>query len=171
MSGMHSSLHICEVVIRNAVAEAIEQKFGAHWPWNPGFERTLIKIWKIELARARHRIAVGSTGKVIAELKFAFWCNMLTASHDQHLWNASLHAVFPHLPLVLSVQGGRKLLYDDLDALRQFRNRIAHHEPIFAVKLAEQQARITRLIQLRNRETHQWLLDWEPVSTVLASRP
>ena len=27
-------LHVCEVVIRNAVAEALEAKYGAMWPWS-----------------------------------------------------------------------------------------------------------------------------------------
>jgi hypothetical protein len=34
-------LHICEVVIRNAVSSAIEAVYGASWPWSPGFERSL----------------------------------------------------------------------------------------------------------------------------------
>jgi len=166
-----SALHICEVAIRNAISDAIERKFGQHWPWDPGFERSLGKHWKLELQRARKGIPAGSTGKVVAELKFAFWCNMLTASQDQHIWNAHLHAVFPFLPFTLSIAGGRKLLYDDMEKLRHFRNRIAHHEPIFTHPLEEHKLRIFRLIHLRCGNTMEWLKQWEIMSAALADRP
>lgn len=34
-------LHICEVVVRNAAADAIEAIHGTNWPWNPGFQSSL----------------------------------------------------------------------------------------------------------------------------------
>lgn len=34
-------LHICEVSIRNAVAQAAENVYGDRWAWSPGFERSL----------------------------------------------------------------------------------------------------------------------------------
>lgn len=166
-----STLHLCEVVIRNAIADALERKYGAGWPWVSNFERTLTKWTAAELRAARHGIPAGSTGKVIAELKFAFWCQLFTARHDQHLWNAHLHTVFPHLPSPLTVAAGRKMLYDDMEVLRGFRNRIAHHEPIFTYPLAGHQARIRRLIRLRCGQTEDWLAQWEAVTAAMAARP
>lgn len=114
---------------------------------------------------------IGSTGKVIAELKFAFWCKLFIAGQDQHIWNAHLHTVFPFMPFPLTVAARRKMLYDDMEALRKFRNRIAHHEPIFTYPLVEQQARIKRLIKLRCADTEIWMSQWEIVSVALAARP
>lgn len=165
------SLHICEVVVRNAIADALALKYGLDWPWNSNFERTLTNWWKSELVKARQGIAAGSTGKVIAELTFSFWCDMFTARQDQHIWNAHLHTVFPFSPLPLTVAATRKMLYDDMEALRRLRNRIAHHEPIFTYRLAEQQARIHRMIKMRCSDTDQWLAQWELVSAALNSRP
>ena len=166
-----SVLHVCEVVVRNAIAHALELKYGPNWPWDPGFDRSLSKWSKNELLSAKQRTQIGSTGKVIAELKFAFWCQLFTARQDQHIWNAHLHTVFPLLPLPLTVAMGRKMLYDDMEALRGFRNRIAHHEPIFAYPLAEHHARIQRLVNLRCGDTQQWLAQWEIVSTTMGARP
>jgi hypothetical protein len=166
-----SALHICEVVVRNAISDGIERKFGAHWPWDAGFERTLGKHWKLELQRARKRIPLGSTGKVVAELKFAFWCNMLTATQDQHVWNAYMRTTFPFLPFPLSIAGARTMLYDDMEKLRLFRNRIAHHEPIFTHPLEEHRLRIFKLIQLRCGDTSEWLEQWEVMSATIAARP
>ncbi len=30
-------LHICEVVIRNAVSDVLESLYGEKWPWSAGF--------------------------------------------------------------------------------------------------------------------------------------
>lgn len=165
------SLHICEVVMRNAIADALALKYGPDWPWNSNFERTLTNWRKSELVKARQRVAAGSTGKVIAELTFSFWGDMFTARQDQHIWNAHLRTVFPFAPLPLTVAATRKMLYDDMESLRRLRNRIAHHEPIFTYPLAEQQARIRRVIKMRCSDTDHWLSQWELVSAALSSRP
>ena len=166
-----STLHICEVVIRNAAAHALELKYGANWPWHPGFERSLAAWTKGELQSARQGIPLGATGKVIAELKFAFWCKMFTAGQDQHLWNAHMHAVFPHLPLPLTVAASRQKIYDDLEALRGLRNRIAHHEPVIGYPLMALHARMQGLLKLRCAHTEAWMAEWEIVSAALAARP
>jgi hypothetical protein len=166
-----SALQVCEVVIRNSVSHALELKYGCNWPWEPNFERTLSKWYKDELIQARRGIPIGSTGKVIAELTFGFWCKMFTAGQDQHIWNAYLHTVFPFIPLPLTVPSARKMLYENMEALRLFRNRIAHHEPIIGYPLAQLQRRIERLIMLRCQETSGWLDQWEMMSALLAAPP
>lgn len=166
-----SSLHICEVVMRNGVAHALELKYGHDWPWNSGFERTLTAARKADLQQARQGIPVGSTGKVIAELKFVFWCKMFTVRHDPHVWNVHLRTAFPFLPFPLTVAAARTMLYDEMEALRGFRNRIAHHEPIFAYPLDEHHMRIARLIKSRCGETAEWLAQWEVVTAALAAKP
>jgi hypothetical protein len=166
-----SSLHICEVIVRNAISSALEMKYGEAWPWDQGFERTLPSVRKNDLASARRGVPSGSTGKVIAELKLAFWCNLLTARQDAHLWNSCLRVAFPLLPIPLTVPGARRLLFDDMEALRRFRNRIAHHEPIFEYALESHHKRIKRLIRWRCEETTEWLAQWEIVTHALATRP
>lgn len=168
---LFSTLHICEVVMRNAIAHALELKYGANWPWHTGFERSLAAWPKAELQSARQGNPVGSTGKVIAELKFAFWCKMFTAGQDQHIWHAHMHTVFPHLPLPLTVTASRQMIYDDMEALRSLRNRIAHHEPIIGYPLAALQTRMQRLLKLRCDHTEAWMCEWEIVSALLAARP
>ncbi|WP_181464895.1 hypothetical protein [Herbaspirillum rubrisubalbicans] len=166
-----STLHIVEVVIRNAISHALELKYGANWPWDAGFERTLSNWSKGELQSAKQGIAIGSTGKVIAELKFAFWCQLFTARQDQHIWNLHIHTVFPNLPFVITIKSARKQMYDDMEALRGLRNRIAHHEPIIAYPLPELLSRIQRLLKLRCSETEVWMNQWQIATAALAARP
>lgn len=166
-----SSLHICEVVMRNGIAHALTLKYGPNWPWDAGFERTLPAARKTDLQQARQGIPIGSTGKVIAELKFIFWCKMFTVRHDPHVWNVNLREAFPFLPSPLTVAVDRTMLYDDMEALRGFRNRIAHHEPIIAYPLDVHHKRIIQLIKNRSGETAEWLNQWEVVTAALAARP
>nr|WP_241766492.1 hypothetical protein [Pseudomonas avellanae] len=83
-------LHLCEVIVRNGVADAIASVYGPRWPWSPGFEQSLPDVTgptfkpKQELARARQKCA--TTGAVIAELKFVFWEKMFTKRFEGRLW-------------------------------------------------------------------------------------
>lgn len=170
-SALFASLHICEVVVRNAISHALELKYGQNWPWDARFERTLATWLKLELQRARRGVPSGSTGKVIAELKFIFWCKMFTAGQDQHIWNAYLHSVFPFVPFPLKVASVRTQLFEDMDALRDIRNRIAHHEPIFQYPLVKYHESIVRLIKMRCGETQQWHALWETFNAAFGARP
>jgi hypothetical protein len=70
-------LQVCEVAVRNGISEAIEAVHGANWPWNNGFIRSLPRPKSkfrynpaddLQLCARR----LPTTGKIIAELKFAF---------------------------------------------------------------------------------------------------
>jgi hypothetical protein len=166
-----STLHICEVVLRNGISGALERKYGSAWPWNSGFEQTLGTGMKIELRRARAKAPMGATGKVIAELKFMFWCQMFTARQDNHVWRKNLRVEFPYMSTLLSEKEAREHLYKQMDRVRLFRNRIAHHEPIFHYPLTEHHNRIKDLVRMRCGDISDWLTQWETVTVALAARP
>jgi hypothetical protein len=78
--------HFAEITTRNAVVEALTAVYGARWPWNPTFVRSLPNP-KGKVFNLRRNLQVVAsheltTGKVIAELKFVFWQTMFTACHD-----------------------------------------------------------------------------------------
>jgi len=153
-------LHICEIVIRNAVADALEQQYGERWPWSSGFEQSLPATTagynaRLDLLNARRHAP--ATGKVIPELKFAFWQRLFTRRHDGRLWNAQLLRILPGLDDDKPVAALRKMLYDELDAVRNLRNRIAHHEPIFSRDLTQELTRINQLVGYRSTVVAKWL--------------
>lgn len=167
-------LHICEVVIRNAVADALESQYGNRWPWSPSFEQSLPNPSsgyspRGDLQSARQRAT--TTGKVIPELKFVFWQKMFTSRYDIRLWNTYLTQVFPNLPQGQSISQSRQMLYAELEALRKLRNRIAHHEPIFKRNLADDFQKITDLIAFRCLITVTWMRQNQQASQLLAKRP
>lgn len=172
-----ASLHICEVSVRNAVNEALAMTYGADWPWNPTFERSLpnprgtnFNPMK-ELLRARGKMQMGATGKVVAELKFAFWCHMFTSRYQVRIWDRCIRAFFPNIPTAYSAPQARQLIYLELDSLRKFRNRIAHHEPILGHPLPQRQTSIHLLVAWRCMEVANWHASWETVTGNLAAKP
>lgn len=167
-------LHMCEVVIRNAVSDALAVEHGPRWPWAQALERSLPAPPKgfnpkEELRRARH--GKPSTGQVIADLKFVFWQKMFTGRFDMRIWNPHLFVVLPNLDRSKSVQFLRKTIHDDLDVLRELRNRIAHHEPIFQRNLQLDFTKIEELIAFRCRDTAAWMLANQNVQTLIATKP
>ena len=172
-------LHICEVVVRNAISEALEAQYGSDWHQSKGFEQSLPRPsvgynQQKDLQDSRNRLQAAGTltiGKIIPELKFVFWQKMLTSRHDLRLWNVYLTQIFPNLPSGQSISQSRQLLYEDLELIRKLRNRIAHHEPVFKRNLADDFQKVADLVALRCSVTATWMLQNQQASTLIAIRP
>ncbi|MDD5470491.1 MAG: hypothetical protein PHP05_01065 [Sideroxydans sp.] len=167
-------LHICEVVVRNAVSDALEDQYGNRWPWSSGFERSLPDPTigyspRKDLQSARRQAS--TTGKVIPELKFVFWQKMFTGRYDARLWNAHLMRVLPNLDPAKSIGQLRQAIYDDLENIRKLRNRIAHHEPIFKRNLIDDFQKIYSLIEFRCKVTADWMTTNQQASVIVNERP
>lgn len=186
-------LHIFEVALRNGVAAAVEAEYGPGWHLDPFFigslpqpkgphykpredlraatDRVKRELLRLLPAHSTKPVRVPA-GKVMAELKFMFWVSLLTARHDGKIWGAHLRAGFPGAPA--AGPGGvlpRRRLHDEAEAVRDIRNRIAHHEPIFMRDLGAEYARILRVVRWRCRRTALWLHGSQSVAALLQQRP
>ena len=162
-------LSIAEVVIRNAVHDALQATFGERWPWHSGFVRSLPERSRGILVDARDD--ENSTGKVVAELNFGFWQRMFTGRFDGDLWNNHLDRVMPNMDLTKSIQQRRSLIQNRLEHLRLLRNRIAHHEPLLKRNLHYDFEQTITLISWRCQETSQWTMHTEDVLSTLNRLP
>ncbi len=168
-------LHLCEVIVRNGVADAIASVYGPEWPWSPGFEQSLPNVTgpvfkpKQELARARQKC--GTTGAVIAELKFVFWEKMFTKRFEGRIWAPYLYRFFPNLEKCFTVSAHRAKIAADLEQIRLLRNRIAHHEPIFSRNLRSDFAVIQRLTETRCAVSANWMNGQQQVMSTVATKP
>jgi hypothetical protein len=91
-----------------------------------------------------------SPGRVVAELSFGFWVKLLGPGwrnrYEHSLWVPALHKAFsgarvdPGLPAFT-----RKEIYHPIEALLMFRNRLAHHAPIYRRHLAQDLKSIERV--------------------------
>ncbi len=167
-------IHICEVVIRNAVSEAIEAVHGPRWPWDRGFVRNLHSPHTFYSPR-RDLEAVAAqqptTGKVIPELKFVFWQEMFTARYDARIWHRHLKRVLPLHDPTKTFVALRREIYADLEVIRKLRNRIAHHEPIFRRNLSDDLARVAKLVGLKCQLTESWMLGNQVAESLILTPP
>lgn len=76
-------------------------------------------------------------GKVIAELTFGFWLQLTDSKLEHKLWVPCLHKAFAPRKAPK-----RATFNQQLEKLRQLRNRVAHHEPIFHLDLLDAHKRI-----------------------------
>ncbi len=167
-------LHLLEVSTRNAVVEVLEVVHTANWPWNNGFIRSLPNPHAVYSAK-RDLSAVASRqptmGKVVAELKFVFWEKMFTSRHDTKLWNTHITTAFPFAPNTLTASQIRSQLYNDIYTIRELRNRIAHHEPIFKRNLQDDYDKILEIVAWRDDVTAQWMNNFQTVTRLIGEKP
>lgn len=125
-------LHGLEIAVRNSIHHVLSADIGRQDWYRDGHPLPFPAVNALSftgpmnsmIADARSNAGAGApVGKVIAELTFGFWPNMIT-SRFEDLWRASLYKAFPsaHVP--------RKPIHWRLETIRRLRNRIAHHEAI-----------------------------------------
>lgn len=167
-------LQVCEVAVRNAIVDAIEKVHGPNWPWSNGFIRSLpvpkrgySPQTNLRDVAAKHP----TTGKIVADLNFAFWERVLTRGQDGRLWLPHFRASFPGVAPATSIPIARAAAFDALQQIRRFRNRIAHHEPIFARNLADDYSRLHEVIGWRSQVAADWVDKVQGVTALIATKP
>jgi hypothetical protein len=76
-----------------------------------------------------------SRHQIIAGLSFGFWSGMLGSRYED-LWRSALRHAFPHSP------GTRKSVSAPVEAIRKFRNRLAHADSMLNVDIPFEMRRI-----------------------------
>lgn len=168
-------LHICEVVVRNAVAEALVSLHGPQWPWVQGFRDSLPHpTTGHDALRELRRATYGpptAAADIIPALSFMFWQKMFTQRFDARLWSHCLAQVLPGADRTVPWHVLRACMHNDLEQIRRLRNRIAHHEPIFTRALGNDLATIQRVVGMRCGHTADWMTGHEAVTPLLHGRP
>ena len=144
-------LQAAEIGIRNAIHREMTSIYGtAAWYSQPHFKRSAPSMIG-SLVEAAGRLVnekkLVDPPHVVAALHFGFWTKLLERGPDgnyiRHFWNAGLSEAFRHYPG--GAQSHRGPINSEILALKDFRNRIAHHEPIHNKKPDRQYERIVRV--------------------------
>jgi Abi-like protein len=122
---MYIPLQSLEICLRNCINHEMSQVFGADWltnqraPLLPNANRMIKETIK-------ERKANYTNSDLVAEIKFAFWVSLTGPGYDATIWRTVIQKAF-------RAQGGKKRadVHGRLNAIRRFRNRVAHHEPIY----------------------------------------
>lgn len=163
-------IHIYEVAMRNAISDAISIRYGHDWPTNTVFQNSLNHSDKQTLLAALSKGYLG-VGKLLPEIKFVWFENMLTSRHDGRIWKPYITQTFPNAPTSMTPQEIRKSLKEACYMIRKFRNRCGHHEPIFnSSNLNKVYPNIQTSLDWRCALTSRWM-DRKQSVTELLSNP
>jgi len=128
-------LQCVEIAFRNALDSAMRAQYGDDWL----FQKILHdddarKIERVE----RNVVAAGKVPDrsiVVAELSLGFWVALVSARYDATIWRRALYRAFSVEQIVAGTTvrrtPARRAVHARFDAIRRFRNRVAHHEPVF----------------------------------------
>lgn len=131
-AAFHLPLQAVEVALRNRIGGALIAVHGARW-WEAGAFTGLLRDSEYEnlrwlLSRIPH--ADGTAAEqawIMGRLGFGFWVALLDGTFNTTIWSRRLALDFPALPVRVDRHGLRTRLI----AVKQLRNRVAHHEPVF----------------------------------------
>ena len=175
-AAFYGSLQALEVALRNAMHVQLSNRYGSTWYDNAGTGldgRNRERILGAKRELSRRRVGVRPS-RMLAELSFGFWVSLLgpggrlpnsgtRASYEMTLWRPALRRAFPHRARLIRAQ-----VHRPLDELRILRNRIAHHEPIFARDLTADYEKMLEICGWISPGTRSWLERYSRVRDLLA---
>jgi len=164
-SAFYGPLQALEVTLRNAAHDKLRHHLGGQWFRNAsvldGDELRMAQDAELKL---QEHGQTPTPGKIVAELGFGYWVGLFANRYDERLWRTYLCRAFLPRP-------SRRDLYDDLDRLRTWRNRIAHHEAVYQRRLSDDYQRVEKVIRGLSPSTWLWVDHHSRVPEVLAQRP
>ena len=160
----YSPLQAMEICLRNGLNDRLVVAYGSDWHQNgrAPFERDAVNNildavkW---LSQSNTPITLGA---IVAELSFGFWVGILGPRYDATLWRQALHSAFRENGSPMK----RRRVHSRFNALRRFRNRIAHHEPIFLQNLPGRHDETIEATSWLCAQTAAWALHHSRFSTV-----
>jgi hypothetical protein len=165
-------LHVAEVVCRNAIHRRLRDRVGDQW-FNNGTLNNLLSnsdyddlTHAIEEETAQHGAAM-TCHHLVSALSFGFWQHLLTKRFNRLLWENGLRFSFPNLPLAM----GRQEVHDRIEALRRWRNRIAHHRAIFDKGPSAKFQECLQFVRWVSDDVGEWLASGSQVNAAISVRP
>ncbi|RWL98398.1 MAG: hypothetical protein EOR68_15055 [Mesorhizobium sp.] len=189
-------LHALEVTLRNAVHEHIVLTGGPEdWPFDTtwisaqeavgsgireALNRSKRQLLKRKMTDREYTASVEEVshldvpafGKlnrhdVLANMSLEFWVRLLDYPYER-AWQLSLRRVFPNADL----SDTRRHLCNIVRRIKDFRNRVAHHEPIFhRTDLQELHADMIKVIGMRCGLTKSWVQHHSTFHAIHSDRP
>lgn len=162
-------LSASEVCLRNTICTQLIALYGQTWWDDQAFLLQIKKNGTRIVKTARDKLRTHgpvTSGGMTAELNFGFWVNMLLPRHEPVFW-PNLNAAFPDLPPTVTYDA----LYKRCDDVREFRNRIFHHEPIMHRNITKEYSQIMELIGWLSPDKAKWIKPYSRVMTVARQKP
>jgi len=163
-------LSTLEIALKNSIDRRLTTLYNRSdwweaWRGNEDFNWQLQQVASAKEKLRRHR-EPATPGKIIAELAFGFWSSLFNASFQMELWG-TLRLVFPHCP---RVQRQRGTISSALSQVREFRNRVFHHEQIvwLTPPVLDVHAKCNEVLQWIDPQLPPWLAQYDRFPAVWA---
>lgn len=108
-----------------------------------------------------------TTDDIVAGISFGFWSHLLTVNFDHILWKGGISHAFPHAPAGTT----RQNVHDRVDALRLWRNRIAHHYAVFDRRPTAEYQNLMEIVRWINPDMLWFMRELSNVTLVINQRP
>jgi hypothetical protein len=162
------AMHHFEVLVRNA----IDGELGREDPESPMTETWLLDFEILRVDGVKQVIVAAerlgkehaiTRSRIVAGLPFGFWSGLFGGRYED-LWRRRLRHAFPHAK-------ERKDLSVPMEALRRFRNRLAHHDSILQQGVRERHGDMLRVAGFVDPAARTWIESSSGVAELLAQRP
>ncbi len=159
----YTPLQCVEICLRNTLYTRMADLYGSDWMTNDnpplsGSSKAMIQAALTDLQKDSDW---PSNDAIVSELKFAFWVGLLGPGYDQTVWRKTLYKGF--------FGKKRSFVHGRFNAIRRFRNRVAHHEPIFQKKLEVVHSEIVEAISWMCANTSTWATHHSRFAAVFAA--
>lgn len=134
-SDLYPFIHSAEIALRNALHQALSEKFNTEYWFD---EITLSYEASQMLHKARQQLIKYNkkieSPDIVASLTFGFWLTLLqnklhaNQQNSEKLWPQLIPIVFPHFA---RSESERKFISARFKEIKNLRNRLFHHEPIW----------------------------------------
>ena|SRR5665213_2275991 len=165
-------IQVFEIALRNTLDRELCKCFGQAWydaaPFSINQDiNDLVQKAKDGLISRKKAV---DKPHIVAELNFGFW-TLLTASRYEHsIWTPALGKAFPNYTASTGKGIKRGTVSGQLNYLRSFRNRIAHHEPIFHRDLRADYATLLGVASWLHADLSDWIAFHSRVPYLLPKR-
>jgi len=154
-SALYGPLQALEVSMRNSINRELCTTYGTKW-----YENTKPALFLdnqadrlVEAMKDFDKTRPITVSDVVASVSFGFWTDILHFEMYDELWKQCIHRAFPNRPKGTK----RNTLAPMVKRLKDLRNRIAHHEPIFNRDLLREHNSIIDLIGWINPVASDWM--------------
>ena len=144
-AAIQPALHVLEIAFRNDLARAARKLTAARGfrvadipSWLDAEPTMLMEHEQQKVVNAKERLGTDprrrTESRLIAKLDFGFWIALCRDSYSDsrgagpRLWPRALDLAFQRRPPSVTA---RTQIFHQFDRIRKFRNRVAHHEPIW----------------------------------------
>lgn len=158
-------LHILEVTLRNRMSEIFSKEFDDKWFQDKAFRSGLSPESMDALDRGINRAKRPNKEDIVATLTFDFWSNLFRPEYDRFVWQTNMKALLPNASFT------RKDFEKVVRNINDFRNRIAHYEPIHKINLSQMHVDIVDTLSWLSTDTSLWVKHYSTVNDCLRMKP